>query len=464
MGFKPLLRSARNKNNSAKLIFGGGINTDNTPFTIGMNEGTYLRNVSSRVFPALATSEGYTAYATALTTPNALGQRNNANLHAVDGTTWKYWNGSSYTNVKTSMTNAVGQFAEFCKADGTLYTVYSNGTDRYIWETGAPTSLSASPATALFVSHKQRLYWALGKAITCSALDDPTDYSTAGVTGYHVIIMAELQGGATAIRAFDNHVIVWGEYGMYQLFGTDVADFSLNKVRGTVGAVGQRATCIADTRLFFLGYDGVYQYDTDPVLISGKVEHYIDNINWTYKNLICSGASSKYVYFSVPYGTSQTTNNITLVYDLGRGQWYVQDRAYRDFVRFAGELYGVSNAGVIYKLEDGTSWAGTAMEWDFVTPAFSADSIKDYLSLSAIDVVVDMPGNSNMLVSYSEDIEGVGTEDWTAIAEVESSEYVKGHRIHVPVSALYDKKFFRLRFSGQGECVLHFVQMEYRRT
>ena len=461
---KPFLKKVSGRNQSAKLMFGGGINTGNTPFTIGLNQGTYMRNVSPRKFPALASTEGYAAYAAALTTPNGLGQRGNTILHVVDGTTWKYWDTgtSTYVNVQTGLANATAQFDEFYYADGTLCTIMSNGTQRYMWDgTGAATALTGAPLSKVVVAHKQRLYWGLANAITYCVLDDPTDYTTAGEGGSGLIIV-NLQGGITAMRSFDNHIIVWGDYGMFQLFGTDISDFALNQIKGKVGCVTQRASVVSNTRLFFLGRAGVFLYSTEPVLISQNISTYIDDINWSYKNLICSGATKNYLYFSVPYGTSQTTNNITLVYDLEQNEWYVQDRGYKDFVQFDGKLYGVNNSGTIYQLEYGTTWAGTKIEWDFITPAFSGNNIEKFVSLAAIDLIMDMPGGSNLKVSYSDDIDGTETQDWTAIKTVESSDFVKGIRIHVPMHNLYDKKFFRLRFAGTGECVLHYVQMDYR--
>lgn len=461
---KPFLKKVTGRSQSAKLMFGGGVNTGNTPFTIGLNQGTYLRNVSARKFPALATTEGYTTYATALTTPNGLGQRSNTVLHVVDGTVWKYWNAgtSAYVNVQTGLTNATAQFDEFYYADGTQITVMANGTEKYMWSgSGAATALTDAPATKIFVAHKQRLYFGLANAITYSVLDDPTDYTTAGEGGSGLII-ANLQGGITAMRSFDNHIIIWGDYGMLQLFGTDVSDFSLNQIKGKVGCVTQRASVVADTRLFFLGRSGVYLYSTEPVLISQDISTYIDDINWTYKSLICGGATKNYLYFSVPYGSAQTTNNITLVYDLEQNQWYVQDRAYKDFVAFDGKLYGVNNSGTIYQLEYGTKWVTTNIDWDFITPAFAAEKIDRFVSLSAINLILDMPGGGRLQVLYSDDVEGIETQDWHVITSVESSEFVKGVRVNVPMHNLYDKKFFRLRFTGSGECVIHFVQMDYR--
>ena len=97
---------------------GDGINTGVPPFDIKDSELTYVRNMGSQEYPAITTRYGRTFLSTSmptLTTPNGIGERNNEQLHVIDGNTWKYWNPSStsFVNLTTSLTSTDGDIQDF---------------------------------------------------------------------------------------------------------------------------------------------------------------------------------------------------------------------------------------------------------------------------------------------------------------------------------------------------------------
>jgi hypothetical protein len=94
-----LLSSPSGKVNP-KIVNFDALNTFLPPLHVARNQATDMRNLDSSKFPALKVRNGKTVVGTTITTPNALGQRNNQYIHSVDGTIWKYWNGSSYVQVR----------------------------------------------------------------------------------------------------------------------------------------------------------------------------------------------------------------------------------------------------------------------------------------------------------------------------------------------------------------------------
>ena len=90
--FLPKVKPIRNEYISQTFNPGMGENQYGTPFTINESESVKSRNLSSRAWPAMQTRPGRAKTFTKLTTPNALGQRDNTYPHMLDGTFGKLGN------------------------------------------------------------------------------------------------------------------------------------------------------------------------------------------------------------------------------------------------------------------------------------------------------------------------------------------------------------------------------------
>lgn len=455
------------KTNQIISNMGDGINTFYPPFDIADSEATYLRNVSSRNYPALSVRPGRAKFATALTTPNGLGQRANTYLHVVDGTTWKYWNGSSYTNVATGLTNATAEFEDFATGSS-RYTVMSNGTERKAWDGSSVTDLTNAPTSKIFASHLQRLFWARDNDVVYSAGGDITDYSTPNDAGSFDVTNAK--GNITSIIPFDSKLVVFSEYSMHRLYGSEPSNFQLVDIEGNIGCISDRSAVICNKRLYWIWYDGVYEDSgsgplkvSEPYFINGQnsngvtggVTEYIKNIKFSLKDKIVAGSYGDYLYIAIPYGASATTNNLLLVFDTKLRKWYVETGAFVDFITFGNYLYGVDSTGQIWDMVNGTDDAGTAISWEYITKTFTDGAISQKKVVSNLWITCDLPSGSTLEVYTSQTVDN---SDFVLLHTFTANSDEQNTRIVLPVTKLQNIDWYRLKFAGTGPCKIHFVE------
>ena len=300
-----------------------GINTGLPAMKIKDSELTYLRNMDSREWPSITVRPPRSTYGLVnSTTVNALGQRNNQYLHVVEGNTWKYWNPSTnaYVNLTTTLSSTEAEIGEF--ATGTnRYTLLMNSTQKLIWD-GTSTALvlgtSDTPLTKIFAVHKGRIYAARDNDIKYCALNKTTDWATANDAGS--IDVTRAKGPIIAMCEYNDFVIVWTEYSMHELHGTGPYNYDLIDIEGGIGCISNRSVAVCRGRLYWLWYDGVYEYNgASPVKISDPVRHYIENIFSNSKTKCVVGSSGDYLYLAIPYGQ----NYINYSQQLDNAAWAV---------------------------------------------------------------------------------------------------------------------------------------------
>jgi len=251
-----------------------------------------------------------------------------------------------------SLTSATGTFEEFSTGT-TKYTIFSNATNRYAWNGTAVTSLSNAPLSKIFTTHKGRIYWARDNDIVYSALNLINDYSTPNDAG--TIDITQIKGGLVSLYAYSDRVWAFGEYSMHGLYGTGPANFELINIEGSVGSISDKGIAVANKKLYWVNYDGIYEFDGSvPYKISepysgngvdGGVTTFVQGIKLSLRSLIVSGSLGDYLYISIPYGSSATTNNLTLVFDTKLRQWYIRDEGFLEFVTVGVVAIGVCTTG-----------------------------------------------------------------------------------------------------------------------
>ena len=286
------------------------LNTFHPAMHVGKNQASDMRNLDSSKFPALKVRNGKTVVGTTITTPNALGQKNNQYIHQVDGTAWKYWNGSSYVAVQTLTTSALGEFKEF--ATGTSkYIIFSNGTDRFAWDGVTVTNLTNAPASKIFAVHKGRIYWGLSGSIKYSALNLINDYSG---TGSGTLDITRAKGNIVSMIEFADRVWVHTPYGLHGLYGTGPDTYELIDPEGNIGCASARSVIVVNKQLYWYSYDGIYEFDgstpmkvSEPFVgrygsnnVTGGCTSFINGIKSTLRSLVCSGSIGDYLYISIP--------------------------------------------------------------------------------------------------------------------------------------------------------------------
>jgi hypothetical protein len=447
---KPLLKAPRYKIQPSQPIYlGGGINTYGTPF-VQEGQARDSRNVSSRSFPGLSVRPGIDDAFSAITTPNALGQRNNQYPHVQDGTVWKRWSGTAWVNVQTGLTSETGKLVEFATGT-TLYTILANGTNTYSWDGSTAASIAAAPATKLYAAHKGRLYALKGKELKFSALNLITDWTTALDAGS--ISITNAKGDGSAITEFADMILVWTEQSFHKLLGTGPFNYELMDISED-GCISDRSV-IENGALYFLDYGWIKSYTgSKPVKISHAVKTFLDGINLSYKAKICAGKNGKYLYWAIPYGA--TENNIVLEYDTDLKIWNVHSLAISQFVTIGEKCYGVSPTGTIYDMENGLSDNGTAISWYYTSGAINKNSLRTK-TVGSIPVVFDLPISSTMTLSVSKTIDG---DDFVLVKTFTAS--ATEQRVDVYLDDIESAEWYRLRFSGVGPCTVYYIGDDIR--
>ena len=449
--------------------FGNGINTGLPPFEIGEDELMYLRNMDSREYPAATVRPPRSPYATTLTTPNALGQRNNEYLHVVDGNTWKYWNPAStaFVNLTTSLSSTEAEIGEF--ATGTnKYTLLMNSTQKLIWD-GTSTAINLgtidTPLTKIFTVHKGRIYAARENDIKFCALNKTSDWTTANDAGS--IDITRAKGNISGMTEYNDHVMAFTEYSMHELFGTGPPNYELIDVEGEVGCISARSITKGNRRLYWVWFDGVYEYDgASPVKISDAVNEYIQNITPAHKAKIVSGSIGDFLYIAIPYNS--TVNNLVLKFDTRLRKWYVEDGAFVDFVTIGNVLYGVDSAGQIWNMRNTSATEGvdsaTPISWSMITKPFNENAVAEQKAVTEMSLVVDRSiSSTSFTIGYSTNVENNDSTSFiTIVSDVPASSNIRKTRVQLPLSALQNVDWYRLRIAGTGQATVHSLQKNLR--
>ncbi len=453
------------------LTFGDGINTGMPPLMIKDTENVYSRNMDTREYPAYTVRPPRSTYAIAMST-NALslGQRINSQLHAVNGNTWQYWPSGStvWTILTTALSNTEAEFHEFVTGT-TRYTLMMNGTtERRYWD-GTSTAVTLgdakTPDTKYFTVHKGRVYALKGAAISFSALNLINDWTTANDAGSISIVRAK--GDGTGITTYADHVIAFTEYSMHELWGTGPFNYELIDVEGNKGCISNRSIATANRRLFWLWYNEVCEYGGGAAKkISNAVDHYLENINLTYREKCVGGATGDYYYLSIPYGSSATQNNLLLKYDTRLGKWNVETGNFIDFTTIGNTLYGVDSAGQTWNMRDMTVAEGldsaTPISWEFITKPFTEGRIGEPKTVSDLWLVTDIStGSTSFSVGYNLNVNNNDSTSFTALTTMAGSSEVQNQRIILPLNAISKANWYRLRFAGTGKATVHFLQKNY---
>jgi hypothetical protein len=451
---------------------GDGENTGLPALRIGDNESMYSRNMDSRKYPSAAVRPPRSTYAAVNSTnAHSLGQRNNADLHVVDGNTWKYWvpASSAYTNLTTGLTaTAYAEIGDF--VTGTArYTILMNSTQKLIAQVGTSTAVvlgdANTPFTDKFTVHNGRVYALDGASIDYCALNKTSDWTTVDDSGS--ITVTDARGNGTAITTYMDHVIVWTEYSMHELWGTGPFNYKLVDIEGNKGCISHRSVVVANQRLYWLWFNEVCEYGGGGARkVSSQVDQYLRNINLTYKTKCVGGATGDYYYLAIPYGSAATENNLLLKFDTRLRKWYVETGAFRDFVTIGDTLYGVDTAGQVWNMRDMSAAEGsdsaTAISWELILRP-ETENMLEPKTVSKMRLMADVStGSTSFSLGYSTNTSNNDSTSFTALKTLSGSSNTQSVIVNMPLDAVNQDSWYRLRFAGTGYAEIHMLQKEGR--
>lgn len=474
--------------------FGGGINTFNEKLYLKDNEMTDSYNLRGDIYPSIRTRPDRIVHSMPVISTNgmynSLGVRTSTGLggqiHVAHGNFWVYGyvNSTAWTAVSTAInaSTVYGKFVEFntmtakytilANSDGTFYNSYWDGS---AYSTFASTN---SPKSHLYTAHKYRLYGidSNGRLLRYSAQGDITDWDTVEDAGW--IDLTDQVGKASAITTFNDHVIVWSDQSMYELYGTYFENFQLVNISNKLGCVASRAFTECNGKLYWMDYTGIYMYTGGhPRQVGFQHKKYIDGINWSMKHLIWAGSAEGNLIFNIPY--LSTINNVLLILDVRQIDTGVV-RCFTDLGEGSGGVNvehefwsrGTTSAR-LWRLNstrftgiDDTASSGVAstrfIPWMLETKVLADSGFNNQTNISDIWIQHEGATNATMTFGYW-DNKTTNSTSYTNIGA--SSDYlnnpdmIKRTKLLLNYNQLQNIDLFKFQISGQGFKKIHGLQV-----
>jgi hypothetical protein len=455
--------------------FGEGLNVGTPPFEIANGDLTYVRNMDSHEYPAITTRYDrnlYNSTIPTLTSPNGIGERANSGLHVLYDKYWAYWStaSSAFVNLSSSLSSTGGEIQDF-NTGSARYTIMMNSTQMRYWDGASTSSTSytlgdaSTPFTKIFTVHKGRVFACKNATVYYSAFNIINDWTSANDAGN--ITVARAKGNITGAAEYNDKVIVFTQFSMHELYGTDAANFELIDVEGEVGCVSNRSIVKANKRLYWAWIDGIYEYNGGtPIKVSKKVDDYFKLITVGYESLISSGSRGDYIYFAIPYNGS-TTNNLLLTFDTSIQKWYVDTGNFTDFVTIGNAVLGLDSTGGIQNMRDTNTGKdnGSAISWDFITKPYVVGTGNTAETLWDMSLLYKASTSATMNVYYSTHATDTASSSFNAIATssdftLDNTQHTK--RLILPTTTIQNEPFYRLRFSGTGDVTFYRLEQNFR--
>lgn len=202
-----------------------------------------------------------------------------------------------------------------------------------------------------------------------------------------------LTGGVEVYNQYGSRVMslltMFKDSETYSLIGDSPEDFVIERVSPNIGCpapltiasaeVGyELAKDVKRNMVLWLSDSGPYSFDGQLLSPIKGIDKYFDPDDDDHINFDAIATSRgwydrRYKEYNllIPSGTSQTTNNVWLVYDLIKKKWFTKSTGDASMPQMAFPVvdqygtkytYGAIDSGSMMRLENGTSWDGTPIE------------------------------------------------------------------------------------------------------
>lgn len=437
-------------------------------FSIQESYATDLQNVTSTMFPAMTTRQGFTLLGGAK--PEAakvcgIGVWKGKEIHAIVGGNWyKYDTVNGWVSLHTGLSQtALWTFVNFRGNFNEINLIASNGVDEILKYDGTNvTALANGPVNGDYIStHDNRLYCSVADTLRISALRKAEDWSTVGDSAE---IVVETSDGEhiSGLVAGPGRLVVFKPHSIHELFGTSPSNYQMKVVSERIGSPAGHTAKMLNGVLYFLGNDGVYRYKGGslPDKFSMPVVDYIKGINVSWVNRAVAGTDGTRYYLAIPYG-SATEPNVVLEYDPNFDIWNVWDYSNpltSGFVVMDGNIYGGNTAGEIFEF-GGTDDAGTAIQWHWTSKPINVTSLAAKNRWYRLWIVADVPTGSSLTVSLSAESDG---DTFTEVRTIGAAANVQAEQLMIPVDAVANAKWVRIKLDGTGEATVYEVTRQER--
>lgn len=462
------------------ISFGKGINTFLSPYVgqqgaIDKETSPFIDNAIVNQYPILEPRRGLVkSFDETPTSPLdgaiwGFGKFEDDPLVQIDKDLFRF-----YISSWQEVTNIYGDLPEYyCNIitynySGDEYAIISSSQGAYSYEGTTFADIADMPHTRFTCVDDKRVWALVDGILHFSAAGDFSDWTTADDAGS--IELTGFDGIAAGVYAYQNVVIAWSTRTMHLLYGDETDDYYLSDpIR--LGLLSQRSIIEHRGILYFMGYDRkVYMYTGGgiPTSISEPIKTWLDDMDTSNGiHVVAATSYDKFILFSIPIGGSD--NSLTFIYDTDFKIWQKWNFGMFDFVKIAELCYGLrdfaDDKNYIFKLfgDDWTDNLGYEVDdqdvqWNYYTGYWTEGTIIGNKVLTAIHVHYYKPSGSQMAIGYETNASG----SFTTLETLAANTIPTVYRVEIDPSILYNAKFFRLKFTCQGEGKIFGIEPEYR--
>lgn len=451
----------RNANN-----FKDAINTEVSPFFVSENTIVDGYGWDFDEFPALKVRKGRSNYGSSgAAVTRLLTNFGNTHLVRAVGTALQYnSSGTTWTAIAGTYANSDWDAANFDIGGPAL--ILTNGTDtcRY-WNGSALASISQMPKGLYVAADNRRVYTAgvTGEldVIHYCAFQDALDWTTAQNSGA-VQFYTDRGGPVTGLKSFQGSM--WGfkrdAYCIIFHTGDSRATHRLVEGSNDIGCASYKTLVEVGELLMWLGMGEVYIGAGGTAQAAGRaIKTFLDDINMDYIQNSCAFTDNERYYLCIPTGSNQQPDTC-LVYDTRFRKWLPYGISIGS-LRFCAQLnnvaYAGDNSGQTFKMNDGTTDAGTAVSWQVQSRPFD-DGVKEAeKELHEMHLQGYFPTGTTLTVEVAPDDIG---STWVTISydPTTASDATQNKNLIVPLDTVALCNFYTYRLSGSGPATIQEIQ------
>jgi hypothetical protein len=277
-------RKVRNISREVVMNPSKGLNNLGSPSLIDNKEWADLQNIEFTEGGVAEKRSGYTTYSGALTAAKGLGQLKTDSINhicTIDGTSFKYTTGSSYTTVG-SISFTAGLDVNFVQAKGLLY-IWNGSQGGASWD-GTTLSRPGTMPAAKYSVYFKSFHIAAGTPTKSSRLyvaelSNPSDFTNissdpdpspndnievpgatvfdAGTGADFIDIQPDDGDIITGIGVFSDYIIVYKQFASYQVVIGASGIESITPITRAAGCIAGGSVVPVENDLYFLSRQGV---------------------------------------------------------------------------------------------------------------------------------------------------------------------------------------------------------------
>ena len=288
-----------------------------------------------------------------------------------------------------------------------------------------------------FVCEHDNRLWACSSAnheIYASKLGDPTNWNCyEGISTDSYTVTVGSDGDFTGCASHMGYVLFFKEQSISVMYGNKPSNFQLSQ-RQMPGVMAgcSRSLCVVNETLYYVGRNGVYQYDgAAPKKIS-------DNIVSTLTDAVASQQDGKLYLSCLKDGT-----RTLLVYDPRYQIWDTEDSTQFKFAAYGdGVLYYIDSANALRTI---TGSDTAVIDWSLESGDLRENSLNQkWISKAQFNLWLDVGSEANIYFQFDED------PLWHRAYTVHS---VIGKTYNIPIVPQRCSRF-RWKIEGKGQAKL----------